>query len=82
MRFLTDLLSREGGTVRYIKAVENGRPAWYFIKLSPMEYAQYKKALRTGSLDLKEFGEIILSGWGEEAPEDVKKDMQKRYDVK
>jgi hypothetical protein len=82
MSFISQILSQEGGTVRYIKAVENGRPAWFFVKLNPEQYSQYKKAIKSRSLELKDFGEIIASGWGEEAPKDVIDELKRQYDIK
>ncbi len=75
------LIGQEGGEVRYITAVENGRPAWYFLKLSPERYPEYKKRMQTGTLDLRQYGDILVSGWGEAAPPGVLMEMKERHGV-
>ena len=82
MAFVLQMVKHEGGEVRYVTANENGRGAWYFIKLFPQRYPEYKKALRSGSLVLREYGEILASGWGDKAPNDVLQKMKILHNVK
>ena len=81
MAFSHKIISSEGGEVRYVTATENGRPAWYFVRLFPERYAEYKRALKSASFSLNQFGEVLECGWGEEAPEDILQEMQKLHNV-
>ncbi len=82
MSFQNKILESEGGLVRYVTATEQGRRAWFFVRLFPEYYSEYKKLIKSNSFSLKKCGEILASGWGEAAPDDILQDMKKRYDVK
>lgn len=79
--FAEKLVISEGGLVRYIEAVVENEPCWYFLKLIPAKYNEYKRKRRDGRMMVKEYGEVILCGWGENAPSIAKKIMKKRYAV-
>jgi len=72
---------REGASLIYIvRGKDAGRPAWHFVKIDPTKLTSFKQALLTGSLDASEYGEILLSGWGEDPPDEVRKEVVKKYD--
>lgn len=79
--FAEKIVENEGGLVRYIEAVEQGERCWYFLKLFPTKYSEYKRKKRDGRMMMKEYGEILLCGWGDHAPDVAKHIMHKRYNV-
>jgi hypothetical protein len=57
-----------------------GHRAYYFLQLNPLKIPQFKKAsTSTHSFDLESYGEIIVSGYGEEVPENVLIKMRTQY---
>ncbi len=79
--FAQKLLVTEGGMVRLITANEKGKPAWFFVELNPAVYADYKRALRQDKMNIKDYGQILESGWGEMPPEEVTERMKDEYGV-
>lgn len=77
--FAEKMLVKEGGAVRYIEAMHNNEPCWYFLKLNPNNYSIYKLKRRNCQVMIKDFGDVILCGWGKHAPEIAKRIMRKRY---
>ena len=81
LSFAEKIIDKEGGLIRYITATKDGKPCWYFLKLHPAQYREYLKNLKLEQLNLNDFGEILLCGWGEHASSIAKKLMRKKYDV-
>lgn len=79
--FTQKIVENEGGLVRYITATENGKTCWCFLKLIPEKYREYKLGIRKDQMNIRDYGEVLLCGWGESAPEIAKRVMRKRYDV-
>ena len=79
--FVEKMMMAEGGVVRFIRALEQGRPCWYFLRLSPQHYNHYKQALKQSNMDIADYGEIIHAGWGDSPSEITKTIMRKRYGV-
>lgn len=65
MSFAAKFINAEGGEVRVITATEAGKDAWFVLKITPEKYMEYKAALRSGSGNIRDYGDIIESGWGE-----------------
>lgn len=64
MSFVAKYLSKEGGEVRVLTALENGKNAWFVVRLSAEKYTEYKAVLKTGSGNIRDYGDILESGWG------------------
>ena len=79
--FTQKIVENEGGLVRYITATENGKTCWCFLKLIPDRYKDYKQNLRHDQMNIQDFGEVLLCGWGDNAPEVAKRIMRKKYKV-
>ena len=66
------------GLVNYVNIVrgtDQGRPAWHFVLLSSKSEAyqeQFSEQVKSGSIDVDEWGYRIKAGWGEKPPEDIK----------
>ena len=55
-----------------------GRPAWHFVLLSNKSEAyeeQFLEALKSGTIDVAEWGYRIESGWGEDPPQDLREKL-------
>ncbi|GEM_PF-1989303 len=79
--FVQRLINKTGGEIRFLTARENGAECWFYLQLSPEQFADYEKNLRVGSMNIRDYGEILESGWGEYPPEDMVIYMQQTYGV-
>jgi hypothetical protein len=57
-----------------------GKTAWYFISVSKNKISKFLRHKQGDSYDLKDYGEVIASGYGDEVPDDVKSMLKEKYD--
>ncbi len=62
--YASQFIKQEGGETRLLTAKEKGKPAWFVLQLHAALYQQYKSALRTGAMNIRDYGKILISGWG------------------
>lgn len=79
MTFIKKMIAKAGGEIRFIKATEQGKPCWFYVRLTPEKYQEYVKSLKTGKMDIVEYGEILESDWGDYPSEDVIRFMKQEY---
>lgn len=65
--------------VYLVRGKDKGRKAWYYVLVDPMKLSLFLKKIETGSLNLEEYGEILISGWGTDPPETVKQRITSEY---
>lgn len=73
MNFVEKIFQQDGGPIRFIKAKEKGKDCWFLISLNPETYKEYKLKMLVGNLNIRDYGEIIYSGWGRPSKEMIKK---------
>ena len=79
MSFVNALEGSNGEKVFLVTGNEDGKPAWYYVKVSKKKMPFYENAIKRGSLDLREYGQIIDAGWGKNPPEKIVKKMESKY---
>jgi len=58
-----------------VRGKDRGRPAWHYVLLSSgdEDHVQgFKEQCRTGIIDVADWGYIIVSGWGEDPPNNIR----------
>ena len=78
------LLAKQAASLYYLSASSpSGIKVWYVLALSPDKEGELLMAIQqTGvMLDLQNFGEIVATGEGENAPDEVLKKVEERYAV-
>ncbi|WP_020474367.1 hypothetical protein [Zavarzinella formosa] len=55
------------------------RKAWYYLQVRPERKMLFEKAVGKGSILLNDFGRVILSGYGENPPDNVRDQMRADY---
>jgi hypothetical protein len=58
---------------------QNGTCTWHYVKIDALKQPLLKKAVKSGSVDVADYGEVICSGWGKNPPESVVEMIQKKY---
>ena len=68
-----------GGLLYCVRGKDKGKPAWHYVLVDEEKEEAFKEKVKTGSVDVADYGEVIKSGWGEDPPESVKNMMSKRF---
>ncbi|MCH2546489.1 MAG: hypothetical protein MK052_02610 [Alphaproteobacteria bacterium] len=63
--FAQKIVQQRGGAIRFLCAEEKGRKCWFYLKLNPELLPLYEKALKSGDMNIRDYGEILHSGWGD-----------------
>lgn len=72
--------TRDGGDLLWVvRGKDAGRPAWHYVMVSRSKVALFRRAIKTGSLDVSDYGVILESGWGVDPPEETVTRMRERY---
>jgi len=61
------------------KGQNDGSHTWHYVKIDALKEPLFKKAIKSGTLDVADYGEVIFSGWGKEPPENIVEIIQKKY---
>lgn len=81
--FAAENIDREYKEVLIIRGNANGRPAWHYLLIEDDEkYQKLKKTSAGANIDLKDYGNIIKSGFGEDSPSYIDKEINRIYGVK
>ena len=66
-----------------VQSTDKGRDAWWYVncnsKLAAEKLKGVCKMKVLDTIPLEEYGEIVLSGWGKEPPQDVIDKINKEY---
>ena len=58
-----------------VRGNDKGRPAWHCVLLSSGDedhVQSFLDELKTGTIDVADWGYIIVSGWGEDPPDNIR----------
>lgn len=55
------------------------RPAWYYVQVEPHLKLRFERAIKSGAMNVSEFGRILESGYGEKPPELTRARMKRDY---
>ncbi len=76
-------IKKERDIVYYIRSTpEDKIPSWFFLKLNPLKRESFDRVMSgTTTFDLADYGEILHSGYGDQAPQELKQTMRDEYGV-
>jgi hypothetical protein len=57
----------------------DGQAQYTYLSLPPTKLIAFKEAEAEGNFSYEDFGEVLYSGEGLEPPDEVKKEMEKKY---
>ena len=77
--FTSRLVNQEGGLIRFITTREKDIACWCYLKIDPHKFPDYKKALRQEVMNIREFGQVLRTGWGKYPPQEVIDFMKDTY---
>lgn len=56
-----------------------GRAVWYFVQVASAKCAAFRRQVTSGEIDFAQFGKVLASGFGENAPRYVIERMKRVY---
>lgn len=68
-----------GEDIRFIRAYEKDGACWFYLKLDPDRRAEYELKIKTGNLNIRDYGKILESDWGDYPPREVVRFMKDTY---
>lgn len=79
--FVSRFMDRKGGSIRFIKSTENGRAFWCYLHVDPHKWQDYECALRQSVMNIRDYGVMLKSGWGEYPPPGIIAHMRETFGV-
>ncbi len=66
-----------------VTGTDRGRPAWHYVLLVDDEETiqTFKAKVKSCSVDVADYGQILKNGWGEDPPEETKKWIEENYHI-
>jgi hypothetical protein len=58
---------------------KSGADAWWYILVDKPKMSAFEKAMKTGDVDLADYGKIFASGYGASPSAKVKQEMAEKY---
>lgn len=75
MGFSDKIINSRKHLFRLVTGKNNGMNAWWYVRVFNEKFEQYKLALKSDSINLEAYGEIIDCGWGKTPPETIMKEF-------
>ena len=70
---IEDKMDRLNDCLFTVTGKDQGRKVWHFVIVFEHQIEEFKAAVRSGSLDVSDYGHVVFSGWGEDPPAETKK---------
>lgn len=77
---LADDIDETVSVLQLATGLSDGKPFWAYVAMFPTRYKEYYTKVTEGQpVDLTEYGEVLVKGWGEEPPEEIRRQMVDEY---
>lgn len=75
-----DRVRKSAGSIYLVRGNDRqGRAAWYYLQVRPTHRRKFEKDIKTGRLNLGDYGTILNSGFGTDPPESIQQQMREQY---
>ena len=82
MTLIAELVQLSNVSLYLTQGLRGNVPVWHYVKVYKQQLPFFLKALKSGTLDVSKFGEVVTSGWGKGPPAYVKARILKEYTKK
>jgi hypothetical protein len=72
----------EASSICLVRGKNSGREAWYYVRVNKKPMVLFEEAMKGGSMDLADYGEVLLSGWGKDPPADAVRRAREEWGFK
>ena len=62
-----------------VRGKDKGKPAWHFVEVKKTLTGLFYKRIKSGSLDVADFGTVLASGWGTDPPDSKREQILKAH---
>ena len=62
-----------------VRGKDKGKPAWHFVEVKKALTGLFYKRIKSGSLDVADFGTVLASGWGTDPPDSKREQILKAH---
>ena len=71
----------EGERVFLVRGKDRGRPAWHYVLLVDDDemVGEFQDKVKGGTVDVANYGQVLKSGWGEQPPNEVRDEIDRKY---
>ena len=78
MSFASNVQNRRKPLISLLVAKDHtNKMAWYFIDVNPIKLRKFEVDMRTTGGELKQYGKILESGYGDSPPQHIMEKMKK-----
>ena len=79
----TWLLESQAARVHLVRGKDRGRPAWHYVFLVDDEETidKFREAVKSGNIDVANYGEIMFSGFGVDPPNEITEKVHKKFKI-
>ena len=56
-----------------------GVSTWHYVKIDTLKMPLFQKALKSGVIDVANYGDVLFSGWGMSPPDSIRKKVDQLY---
>ena len=65
--------------VHLVRGKDRGRPAWHYVLVEEGKINSFKEKTASGTVDVARYGKVLMSGWGEDPPKDIRKEIESLF---
>ena len=83
LSFQEKIIAQQGHLIHLVTGHDHtGKKAYYFVFLKKDRVGAFEQAMKTDSLNLLDYGQIIESGYGDDVPPEVMQAVKDKYGLK
>lgn len=73
----------DGKRIYLVRGMDRDRPVWHYVLLvdDHETIQKFHENVKTGKLDLVDYGQVVESGWGKDPPNDVQDRFESTYNI-
>ena len=71
LSFTDKIIKSRTELLRIVTGKNAGKDAWWIVRVDKSKFEHYKNSLKSPSINLSEFGDVLAKGWGKNPPQKV-----------
>ncbi len=77
--FSRHVASGRKSLVYFVQGIYNGKDAWHYVLVDKTRLQLFLGKLKSGALDVAQYGSILYSGWGKKAPQYILEEIEENF---
>ena len=62
-----------------VRGKDGDKPAWHYVLVDKEKVEQFKAKIKTGNIDVANYGKVLYSGWGKDPPKEKIKQIDDQF---